>query len=112
MTDRYDLEQAIMIAWQTSDDIDLLFKHHGDAPRPMTEDEVGNALLGIKVLHDMRMEKLMDTYSRKFELDQYCTDPQKLAARNAMFGDVHEFLNPVESKGNAFTKKFKKGKKK
>jgi len=37
-----------MIAWQTSDDIDLLFKHHGDHPVPMTEDEVGNALLGIK----------------------------------------------------------------
>ena len=104
MTDRYDLEQAIMIAWQTSDDIDLLFKHHGDHPIPMTEDEVGNALLGIKVLHDMRMEKLMDTYSRKFELDQYCTDPVKLAAREAMF--------PAERKGNAFTKKFKKGNKK
>ena len=112
MTDRFDLEQAILTAWQTSDDIDLLFKHHGDAPRPMTEDEVGNALLGIKILHDMRMEKLMDTYSRKFELDQYCTDPEKLAARDALFGNVHEFLNPVESKGNAFTKKFKKGSKK
>jgi hypothetical protein len=70
----------------------------------MTEDQVGNALLGIKVLHDMRMEKLMDTYSRKFELDQYCTDPVKLAAREAMF--------PAERKGNAFTKKFKKGNKK
>jgi hypothetical protein len=85
MSDRYDLEQAIMVAWQTADDIDLLFKHHGDAPRPMTEDEVGNALLGIKVLHDMRMEKLMDTYCRKFELDQYCTDPVKLAAREQLF---------------------------
>jgi hypothetical protein len=87
-----------MIAWQTSDDIDLLFKHHGDAPRPMTEDEIGNALLGIKVLHDMRMEKLMDTYSRKFELDQYCTDPAKLAARNALFGDVHNFSNETKPK--------------
>ena len=81
MSDRYDLEQAIMVAWQTADDIDLLYKHHGDAPRPMTEDEIATALLGIKALHDMRMEKLMDTYCRKFELDQYCTDPVKLAAR-------------------------------
>ena len=112
MTDRFDLEQAIMLAWQTCDDIDLLFHHHGDAPRPMTEDEVGNALLGIKILHDMRMEKLMDMYNRKFELNEYCTDPEKLAARDKLFGDVHEFLNPVESKGNAFTKKFKKGNKK
>jgi len=80
-----DLEGAIMLAWQTSDDLDLLYKHHGDHPVPMTEDDVANALWGIKVLHDMRMAKLMDTYCRKFELDQYCTDPVKLAAREQLF---------------------------
>jgi hypothetical protein len=85
MNNNIDLESAIMLAWQTSEDIDLLFKHHGDHPVPMTEDEVGNVLLGIKVLHDMRMEKLWDTYKRKFELDQYCTDPEKLAVRDALF---------------------------
>jgi hypothetical protein len=85
MNSHIDLEGAIMIAWQTSDDLDLLFKHHGDHPVPMTEDEVSNALWGIKVLHDMRMEKLMDTYCRKMELNQYCTDPEKLAAREALF---------------------------
>jgi len=90
MNPKIDLESAITLAWQTSEDIDLLFKHHGDAPRPMTEDEVGNALLGIKILHDMRMEALMDTYCRKFELDQYCTDPSILAEREKLFG----FLNP------------------
>ena len=90
MNSKIDLESAIMLAWQTSEDIDLLFKHHGDAPRPMTEDEVGNVLLGIKILHDMRMEALMDTYSRKFELDQYCTDPAVLAEREKVLG----FLNP------------------
>lgn len=88
MNSKIDLESAIMLAWQTSEDIDLLFKHHGDAPRPMTEDEVSNALLGIKILHDMRMEALMDTYCRKFELDQYCTDPKKLAARDELFNNV------------------------
>ena len=90
MTDRFDLEQAIMLAWQTADDIDLLYKHHGDAPRPMTEDEIGNALLGIKILHDMRMEKLMDMYNRKFELNEYCTDPEKLAARENLFDLLNE----------------------
>ena len=100
MNSKVDLESDIMLAWQTSDDIDLLFKHHSDAPRPMTEDEVANALLGIKVLHDMRMEKLMDTYCRKMELNEYCTDPKKLAARNDLFGDVHKYLNPeVKKKG-------------
>jgi hypothetical protein len=86
MNPKIDLESAIMLAWQTSEDIDLLYKHHGDAPRPMTEDEVATALLGIKSLHDMRMEKLMDTYCRKMELDEYCTDPEKLARREAAIG--------------------------
>jgi hypothetical protein len=85
MNNKIDLESAIMKAWQTSDDLDLLFKHHGDHPVPMTEDEVSNALWGIKVLHDMRMEKLMDTYCRKMELNQYCVDTEKLAAREALF---------------------------
>jgi len=84
MNPKIDLESAIMVAWQTSEDIELLFKHHGDAPRPMTEDEIGNALLGIKILHDMRCESLMDTYCKKMELNQYCTDPKKLAARERL----------------------------
>ena len=96
MNPEVDLESAIMVAWQTSDDNDLLFRHYGDAPRPMTEDEVMNALLGIKTLHDMRCEQLMDTYSRKMELDQYCIDPEKLAVRNALFNP--EF--PIKKKGN------------
>ena len=108
MNPKIDLESAIMLAWQTSEDIDLLFKHYGDHPVPMSEDEVLNVLLGIKVLHDMRMERLMDKYCQKMELNQYCTDPEKLAAREKMmFPDF-----PVETKGNAFTKKFKKGSKK
>ena len=70
MNPKVDLESAIMLAWQTSEDIELLYKHHGDAPRPMSDDEIANALLGIKVLHDMRMESLMDTYCRKMELNE------------------------------------------
>ena len=90
MNPKIDLESAIMVAWQTSEDIELLYKHHGDHPVPMTEDEVGNALFGIKTLHDMRMENLMDTYCRKMELNQYCTDPEKLAAREEMFGIIEK----------------------
>jgi hypothetical protein len=84
MNPHIDLESAIMLAWQTADDIELLYKHHGDAPKPMTEDEVSSALLGIKVLHDLRMESLMDAYCRKMELNEYCTDPEKLAAREKL----------------------------
>ena len=88
MNPKIDLESAITLAWQTSDDLELLFKHHGDYPTPMTEDQVSNALLGIKTLHEMRMEALLDTYYRKMELNQYCTDPEKLKAREFLFGDI------------------------
>ena len=86
MNPKIDLESAITLAWQTSDDLELLFKHYGDHPVPMSEDEVLNALLGIKTLNDMRMEALMDTYCRKMELNQYFTDPEKLEAREFLFG--------------------------
>jgi hypothetical protein len=81
----YDLEDAIYKVWQTADDIETLFKYHGDAENPMTEDEVANALLGLKSLHEMRCWQLMDVHKRVFELDQYCTDPKVLAARDAAF---------------------------
>jgi hypothetical protein len=84
----FDLEDAIYKVWQTGDDIELLFMHHGDAQKPMTEDEIANTLLGLKQIQEMRMWELMDTYSKKFELDQYCTDPVKLAERERLFSDI------------------------
>jgi len=95
MNDRIDLESAIMLMWQTSDDIELLYKHYSDAPKPMTEDEVATVLLGIKALNDLRCHALDDTYNRKFELDEYCTDPEKLAARDDWFDSI---LNEVKNK--------------
>ena len=83
MNPKVDLEGAIMKVWQTSDDVDLLFRYMLDSPKVMTEDEIANTLLGIKQLHEMRMWELDDTYCRKMELNQYCTDPEKLARREA-----------------------------
>ena len=92
----FDLEDAIYKVWQTADDLETFFQYHGDAERPMTEDEVANTLLGLKQLHEMRCWQLMDMSARVFELNQYCTDPVKLAKRNEVFGDVHEYLNPTK----------------
>jgi hypothetical protein len=89
-----DLETAIQQVWQTSDDLELFFRYHGDVSIPMTEDEIANALLGMKVLHDMRIWHLQDMHCRVFELNQYCTDPKKLAVRDDMFGDIDAYLKP------------------
>ena len=86
---KYDLESAIHVAWQTSEDIDLLYHHHGDHPKPMTEDQISTALLGIRALHEMRMEKLFDTFKREFGLDEYCTDSDALKARERLFSELN-----------------------
>jgi hypothetical protein len=91
----YDLEDAIMKVWQTSDDLNMFFKHHGDHPKPMTEDEVSNMILGIKNLHDMRMEFLFDLYKKHFKLDEYCEDPEVIALRERVLGNkVEEVIKP------------------
>jgi hypothetical protein len=90
----FDLEDHVYKVWQTADDIETLYKYHGDAERPMTEDEVANALIGLKQMHEMRCWHLMDMLCRVFELNQYCTDPQKLAARQETLGDIEAYFNP------------------
>jgi hypothetical protein len=90
----FDLEDHVYKVWQTADDIETLYKYHGDAERPMTEDEVANALIGLKQMHEMRCWQLMDMLCRVFELNQYCTDPQKLAARQETLGDIEAYFNP------------------
>ena len=94
MNNKVDLESAIMLMYQASDDLELFLQQYYDGPKQMTVDEVFGIVDGIRSMHTLRVEKLYDTYKREYELDQYCTDPEKLAARNAMFGEVHEYLNP------------------
>lgn len=91
-----DLEDAIYKAWQTSEDLNVFYKHHGDYERAMTEDEVSNTILGIKQLHDMRMEALMDMMCRVHKLNQYTTDPETLARREKIFNEV---IEPQKKKG-------------
>jgi hypothetical protein len=59
-TTRFDLEEAIMACWHTSDDVTLLAEKIAD-DKP-TEDSVLNTLQGIKELHDLRCQKLFKTF--------------------------------------------------
>lgn len=60
MSDQFDLEQDIMSAWHTSDDIKLLL----DSFDTLTEDQRMNALIGIEQMHTLRMNKLFATFER------------------------------------------------
>ena len=59
---RFDLEQHIMQAWMTSEDIDLLMWRSADCAEPMSEDELHNMILAIRSLHESRMMKLWNCY--------------------------------------------------
>jgi|LakMenEpi03Aug12_release.lakeMendotaPanAssembly.Ray.scaffolds.fasta_scaffold261313_3 hypothetical protein len=63
--DRFELEQAIMNAWHTADDIGLL----ADAVIEDTVDvdELSNVLLGLQQLHMMRAKKAFDIFEAMIE---------------------------------------------
>lgn len=63
--DRFELENAIMNAWNTADDIELL----ADAVLndELTTDEIANALIGLKQLHSLRAKKTFDIFEELTE---------------------------------------------
>ena len=71
------MEDKIMRAWATSDDLEDFIMHYYEGTKRMTEDEVFNVVWGIKELHDIRMQQLMDLYCRTFQLDDYAPDEIK-----------------------------------
>ena len=58
--DQFDLEEAIMNAWRTLDDIKALYK----SVEYMNEDQVMNALIGLEIFADMRFNELWNTFEQ------------------------------------------------
>lgn len=59
----YDLEEKIMGAWQTAEDLDVLY--HGS--EDMDEDQLQNAILGLKEFHELRMGNLWRVFEQYME---------------------------------------------
>jgi len=58
-----DLEDKIMSVWSTADDIDTFLYRYLDSPADeLSEDDISNTLLGIKILHEQRCQKLWDAF--------------------------------------------------
>ena len=58
--DRHDLEEAIMKAWRTTDDIKAFYT----SAEHMDEDQVINALMGLEIFAEMRFNELWDTFEQ------------------------------------------------
>jgi len=64
MTDRFDLEQDIMKAWNVVDDIRLLTESLFNGPLPMTEDQICNILIGMEHIYELRFNKVFSTFEK------------------------------------------------
>ena len=92
-----------MAVWSVKDIVSTFLWRYLDHPKPMTEDEVWNHVFSIECLLDLHCEKLMDTYCKVFQLNQYASDEAK-EKRAEMLA---QFVKHIEPKKKA-TKKAKK----
>lgn len=82
-TDRFDLEEALMSCWGTADDIKLVSEMVVDEG---SSEEIANALIGIRQLHEMKCKRAFAIFERmlkegvidsghKTGQDDYLVDP-------------------------------------
>lgn len=57
MSKQFDLEQQILSCWHVVDDLKLLTERLLDGPKPMTEDEISNILIGMETLYQLKFDK-------------------------------------------------------
>ena len=69
--DRFDLETAIMSAWNTSEDIDLIFHNTDNLELNAKDcDNLQNQLLGLKHINELRMSKVWDVFEELIKLGE------------------------------------------
>lgn len=92
---RFDLEQAIMAAWGTKEDIELLTKQYLDGP-VMSEDDVSNMLIGIAALHDARCQELFKQFEDNIKEIARQKQELLIAASNiALTADTRPYATSV-----------------
>lgn len=69
MKNRFDLENEISTLYNFAEQLDTL----GDAvgEKQLTEDEIMNALSGLRVMLNLQAEKMYNTLCQCFNLNQY-----------------------------------------
>lgn len=58
--DRFELEDAIMACWHTSNDLKLVTKQILEGADD--KDNLANALIGIQELHNLRCQRVFDIF--------------------------------------------------
>jgi hypothetical protein len=70
MRDRFDLEEALMVIGQTSEDLDLITDRFIESDTSTT-DAIANVLIGLSALHTYRFEKAYDIFEEMLMNGQF-----------------------------------------
>ena len=62
--DRFDFEQQILECWNITKDIKTVYEGVCDSSPPMTEDQIGNALMGLETLYELKFNKLWSMFEQ------------------------------------------------
>ena len=87
MYNRFDLEDSIMKAWNTEEEITLLLE---DCVKDMPREKYEETILGISRLHGARMQKVMEVFENIVETKQFVSDQlplERLDNRPKVFSD-------------------------
>ena len=69
MKDRFDLEHEINCLYSFGENLKTL--NEGVLEQELSNDEIANAIEGIRILLDLHTKKLFDTMIQFFKLDGY-----------------------------------------
>jgi hypothetical protein len=72
MKDRFDLENEISTLHLWTQILDSL--NEGILEYDLSKDDTVNVISGLKVIIDLHADKMQDTLSQCFKLDEYSTD--------------------------------------
>ena len=91
MKDRFDLENEIMTIYTFAENLGTLSE--GILEHDLTTDETVNAIEGIRVMLNLQADKLFDTMTQCFKLDQYrepaSTPKETYDPNNPMYNPNH-----------------------
>lgn len=79
MKNRFDLEQEINTLYSYSEQLGGISE--GILEYNMSSEDIVNAIEGLKVMLNLHTQKMMDTLSQCFHLDQYRFDPPNHATQ-------------------------------
>ena len=60
--DRFDFEQQILECWNVTKDIKTVYEGICDSSPALTEDQIGNALMGLETLYELKFNKLWSMF--------------------------------------------------